>query len=157
MFFQLVQFIRPIFQARFASKKSGGSTSNGRKSNPHFMGFKQINEAKKGNIILRQRGTKFHPGKGVGMGRDFTLFALEDGKVSISYDATRNKSFVNINHQGKSKAQVKRELYNKIDMGEYLAMNQKQRYEHVMGLIKSEETTNTIQTFVQKRKFDLKI
>ena len=91
------------------------------------------------------------------MGRDFTLFALEDGKVSISYDATRNKSFVNINHQGKSKAQVKRELYNKIDMGEYLAMNQMQRYEHVMGLIKSEEATNTIQTFVQKRKFDLKI
>lgn len=66
-----------------AHKKAGGSTSNGRDSQAKRLGVKifggQI--VKAGNIIVRQRGTKFYPGKNVGMGRDHTLFALTAGKV----------------------------------------------------------------------------
>ena len=68
-----------------AHKKAGGSTRNGRDSNPKYLGVKiyggQAVEA--GNIIVRQRGTQFHPGAGVGLGRDHTLFALIDGKVKF--------------------------------------------------------------------------
>ena len=69
-----------------AHKKAGGSTRNGRDSNPKYLGIKiyggQAVEA--GNIIVRQRGTQFHPGQGVGLGRDHTLFALVDGKVEFN-------------------------------------------------------------------------
>ncbi len=68
-----------------AHKKAGGSTRNGRDSNPKYLGVKvfggQAVEA--GNIIVRQRGTRFHPGAGVGLGRDHTLFALVDGTVEF--------------------------------------------------------------------------
>lgn len=68
-----------------AHKKGGGSTSNGRDSNPQFRGVKRYGGEKvvNGNIIVRQCGTVFHPGKNVGMGRDFTLFALADGVVEF--------------------------------------------------------------------------
>ena len=66
-----------------AQKKGVGSSRNGRDSNPKYLGVKmyggQAIEA--GNIIVRQRGTEFHPGAGVGLGRDHTLFALVDGVV----------------------------------------------------------------------------
>jgi large subunit ribosomal protein L27 len=66
-----------------ATKKAGGSTRNGRDSNPKYLGVKagggkQINA---GSIIIRQKGTKYHAGENVGMGRDYTLFALSSGKV----------------------------------------------------------------------------
>jgi large subunit ribosomal protein L27 len=68
-----------------AHKKGQSSTRNGRDSNPKFLGVKtyggQLVSA--GSIIIRQRGTKFHPGKNVGCGRDFTLFALSDGIVEF--------------------------------------------------------------------------
>ena len=68
-----------------AHKKAGGSTRNGRDSNPKYLGVKlyggQAVEA--GNIIVRQRGTQFHPGSGVGLGRDHTLFALTEGHVAF--------------------------------------------------------------------------
>ena len=66
-----------------AHKKSGGSTSNGRDSNPQYRGIKLYSgeTAKAGSIIIRQSGNKWHPGLNVGQGRDFTLFALKDGKV----------------------------------------------------------------------------
>ena len=68
-----------------AHKKGVGSSRNGRDSNPKYLGVKiyggQAVEA--GNIIVRQRGTKFHPGAGVGLGRDHTLFALVDGTVEF--------------------------------------------------------------------------
>ena len=70
-----------------AHKKAGGSTRNGRDSNPKYLGVKiyggQAVEA--GNIIVRQRGTQFHPGAGVGLGRDHTLFALVDGAVKFEH------------------------------------------------------------------------
>jgi len=70
-----------------AHKKAGGSTSNGRDSNPKMRGVKKYGgEAViTGNIIVRQKGTKFHAGEGVGMGKDFTLFALRDGKVKFDW------------------------------------------------------------------------
>jgi large subunit ribosomal protein L27 len=69
-----------------AQKKGVGSTRNGRDSNPKYLGVKlfggQAVEA--GNIIVRQRGTEYHPGTGVGIGRDHTLFALADGTIEFS-------------------------------------------------------------------------
>ena len=68
-----------------AHKKAGGSTRNGRDSNPKYRGVKMYGGqvAKAGSIIVRQCGTKFHPGFNVGMGRDFTLFALIAGVVEF--------------------------------------------------------------------------
>ena len=68
-----------------ASKKGVGSTRNGRDSNPKFLGVKCYGgeTVSTGNIIVRQRGTKFHPGKNVGIGRDDTLFALSVGIVKF--------------------------------------------------------------------------
>ncbi|HAL44471.1 MAG: 50S ribosomal protein L27 [Planctomycetes bacterium GWF2_42_9] len=68
-----------------AHKKGQGSTSNGRDSNPKFRGVKLFGGevAKAGAIIIRQKGTLFQPGYNVGMGRDFTLFALKEGKVTF--------------------------------------------------------------------------
>ena len=69
-----------------AHKKGVGSSRNGRDSNPKYLGVKiyggQAIEA--GNIIVRQRGTQFHPGTGVGLGRDHTLFALTNGTVQFA-------------------------------------------------------------------------
>lgn len=77
-----------------ASKKAGGSTKNGRDSNPKMRGVKRFGgEAiKAGGIIVRQVGTVFHPGNNVGLGRDFTLFALVDGIVKFeNKDRRRQK------------------------------------------------------------------
>ncbi|MCO4752973.1 MAG: 50S ribosomal protein L27 [Bacteriovoracaceae bacterium] len=70
-----------------AHKKSGGSTSNGRDSNPKMRGVKKYGgeTVQTGNIIVRQKGTKFHAGVGVKMGRDFTLYAMTEGKVQFSH------------------------------------------------------------------------
>ena len=67
-----------------AHKKAGGSSKNGRDSNAQRRGIKRYggNVVKAGNILVRQLGTKIHPGINVGMGRDYTLFALVDGVVS---------------------------------------------------------------------------
>ncbi len=66
-----------------AHKKGQSSSRNGRDSNPQYLGVKAFGGEKvsAGSIIIRQRGTKFHPGKNVGLGRDFTIFALIDGTV----------------------------------------------------------------------------
>ena len=81
-----------------AHKKAGGSTRNGRDSNPKYLGVKiyggQAIEA--GNIIVRQRGTQFHPGTGVGLGRDHTRFALIDGKVEFTTKGPKQRRTVNI-------------------------------------------------------------
>jgi large subunit ribosomal protein L27 len=77
-----------------AHKKAGGSSRNGRDSAGQRRGVKRFGGefVRAGNIIVRQLGTKFHPGKNVGLGRDFTLFALIDGLVSFEYkDKMRQK------------------------------------------------------------------
>ncbi len=70
-----------------AHKKSGGSTSNGRDSNPKMRGVKKFGgeAVETGMIIVRQKGTKFHPGPGVKMGRDFTLYSMTTGKVKFGF------------------------------------------------------------------------
>lgn len=81
-----------------AHKKAGGSTRNGRDSNPKYLGVKiyggQAIEA--GNIIVRQRGTHFHAGTGVGLGRDHTLFALADGTVEFKTQGPKGRKFVHV-------------------------------------------------------------
>lgn len=77
-----------------AHKKGVGSSKNGRDSNPKYLGLKKYGGefVKAGNIILRQRGTKFHPGKNVGLGRDYTIFSLIDGVIKFERkDKTRLK------------------------------------------------------------------
>ena len=70
-----------------AHKKSGGSTSNGRDSNPKMRGVKKFGgeTVLTGMIIVRQKGTKFHAGPGVKMGRDFTLYAMTPGQVKFGF------------------------------------------------------------------------
>ena len=69
----------------FAHKKGQGSVKNGRDSNPKYIGFKKYDGevVKAGNIIVRQRGTKYHAGNNMGIGKDHTLFALIDGYVKF--------------------------------------------------------------------------
>ena len=81
-----------------AQKKGGGSTRNGRDSQPKMLGVKAFGGEliSAGSIIVRQRGTKFHPGTNVGLGKDHTLFALVDGHVSFSVKGAMNKSTVSV-------------------------------------------------------------
>jgi large subunit ribosomal protein L27 len=81
-----------------AQKKGGGSTRNGRDSQPKMLGVKVFGgqQISAGAIIVRQRGTKFHAGNGVGMGRDHTLFALVDGSVSFDTKGALNRQTVSV-------------------------------------------------------------
>ncbi|EJL22000.1 ribosomal protein L27 [Caulobacter sp. AP07] len=80
-----------------AHKKSGGSSSNGRDSAGRRLGVKKFGGQKvlAGNIIIRQRGTKFYPGANVGMGKDHTLFALIEGAVGF-ITKRNNRTYVNV-------------------------------------------------------------
>ena len=80
-----------------AHKKGEGSVKNGRDSNSKRLGVKIFGgqAAVAGNILVRQRGTVYHPGKNVGVGKDFTLFALTDGVVEFS-KGRQNRTFVSI-------------------------------------------------------------
>ena len=81
-----------------AQKKGGGSTRNGRDSQPKMLGVKAFGGEliTAGSIIVRQRGTRFHPGTNVGLGKDHTLFALVDGHVSFAIKGAMNKHMVNV-------------------------------------------------------------
>jgi large subunit ribosomal protein L27 len=81
-----------------AQKKGGGSTRNGRDSQPKMLGVKAFGGEliSAGSIIVRQRGTKFHPGTNVGLGKDHTLFALVDGHVSFKVQGSLNKHMVSV-------------------------------------------------------------
>jgi large subunit ribosomal protein L27 len=80
-----------------AHKKGGGSSQNGRDSNSKRLGVKKFGGefVRAGNIIVRQRGTKFKPGLNVGMGKDYTLFAKIDGIVKFEY-LTKDKQIVSV-------------------------------------------------------------
>ena len=81
-----------------AHKKGEGSVKNGRDSNSKRLGVKIFGgqPAIAGNIIIRQRGTVYHPGKNVGVGKDYTLFALSDGVVEFR-KGRQNRTFVSVN------------------------------------------------------------
>ena len=81
-----------------AHKKAGGSTRNGRDSNSKRLGVKRYGgqEVLAGNILVRQRGTRFHAGKNVGLGVDHTLFAKADGVVKFEVKGPKSRQFVTI-------------------------------------------------------------
>jgi len=81
-----------------AHKKAGGSTRNGRDSNPKYLGVKRFGgeSVDAGNILVRQRGTRFHAGENVGVGRDHTLFALSEGKVKFQQRGLPKRKFVSV-------------------------------------------------------------
>ncbi|CAP45029.1 50S ribosomal protein L27 [Bordetella petrii] len=81
-----------------AQKKGGGSTRNGRDSESKRLGVKVFGgqQIPAGSIIVRQRGTRFHPGTNVGIGKDHTLFALIDGKVQFGFKGALNKQVVSV-------------------------------------------------------------
>ena len=81
-----------------AHKKSGGSTRNGRDSNPKYLGVKRYGGQRvtAGTILVRQRGTKFHCGAEVGIGRDHTLFALKDGEVRFQRRGSQQRCYVSV-------------------------------------------------------------
>jgi large subunit ribosomal protein L27 len=81
-----------------AHKKAGGSSKNGRDSESKRLGVKRFGgeRVRAGNILVRQRGTRFHPGTNVGLGRDHTLFATRDGQVVFQTKGPKNRQFVNV-------------------------------------------------------------
>lgn len=81
-----------------AHKKAGGSTRNGRDSNPKMLGVKKFGgqAVVAGNIIVRQRGTHWHAGDNVGIGRDHTIYALVNGKVAFVVKGPNNRKFVTV-------------------------------------------------------------
>ncbi|WP_194756327.1 50S ribosomal protein L27 [Aliidiomarina indica] len=81
-----------------AHKKAGGSTRNGRDSESKRLGVKRYGgeSVLAGNILVRQRGTKFHAGDNVGVGRDHTLFAKVDGKVTFEQRGRQNRKFISV-------------------------------------------------------------
>lgn len=81
-----------------AHKKAGGSTRNGRDSQSKRLGVKRYGGEKvlAGNIIVRQRGTRFHPGSNVGCGHDHTLFAKADGMVKFEVKGPKSRKFVSV-------------------------------------------------------------
>jgi large subunit ribosomal protein L27 len=81
-----------------AHKKAGGSTRNGRDSISKRLGVKRFGGqlVQAGNIIIRQRGTEYHPGVNVGIGKDHTLFALTEGKVVFAVKGTKQRRYVSV-------------------------------------------------------------
>ena len=81
-----------------AHKKAGGSSRNGRDSNSKRLGIKRFGGqlVSAGSIIVRQRGTRFHPGDNVGCGKDHTLFATADGRVVFRVKGPKNRKYVSI-------------------------------------------------------------
>ncbi len=81
-----------------AQKKGGGSTRNGRDSQPKMLGIKAYGgeAVSAGSIIVRQRGTQFHPGENVGIGKDHTLFALIDGRVEFAQKGAQKRRTVRV-------------------------------------------------------------
>ncbi|KAI9339898.1 ribosomal protein L27, partial [Obelidium mucronatum] len=83
-------------QVRHATKKAGGSTSNGRSSQPKHLGVKTGNGARvqAGTVMVKQNGSTWHAGPGVGVARDHTLFALRAGRVAFRFDGVRQRRVV---------------------------------------------------------------
>ena len=81
-----------------AHKKAGGSSKNGRDSESKRLGVKRYSgeHVLAGNIIIRQRGTKFHTGANVGLGKDYTIFATAEGRVNFETKGPKNRKFVSV-------------------------------------------------------------
>ncbi|KAL0026260.1 hypothetical protein WJX77_006630 [Trebouxia sp. C0004] len=108
-------------QIRWASKKQGGSTQNTKDSNPKMLGIKLYGgqHCIPGNIIVRQRGTEYHPGISVGLGRDHTIYALTEGYVKFAYNKLTKRRTISVEllpqhqqqqHEQKALQQVRLQL-----------------------------------------------
>ncbi|KAI9017618.1 ribosomal L27 protein-domain-containing protein [Gaertneriomyces semiglobifer] len=157
-------------QTRWATKKAGGSSKNGRTSKPKYLGFKVLHNAKvnPGTIIIRQRGTQWHPGQNVGMGRDHTLFALIPGRVVLHYDLSRQRRYVSVDDGTlpplPSRPEMKKRLTDSLDLEKYLEMGGEERLAYVQEKIKEiarateEDAQKALKTRLMekgRRKFDL--
>lgn len=126
---------------RSATKKAGGSSRNGRTSQPKYLGFKKYQGASviPGNLILKQRGTQWHPGTGVGLAKDHTIFATVPGRVVLHFDLGRQRRYVSVDDgtlpPQPSKPALKAALVQKVDFAHYLSLTGKQRYDYVMELV----------------------
>ncbi|KAF0687634.1 Aste57867_20618 [Aphanomyces stellatus] len=111
-FFRSLTLASPFVPAqqlvRHASKKSGGSTKNGRDSMSKRLGVKKFGgeAVVSGNIIIRQRGTKYHPSTGVGIGKDHTLFATRDGYVRFWWNTPLKRQEVSVNQNRERQRRV---------------------------------------------------
>ncbi|KAJ3126797.1 54S ribosomal protein L2 mitochondrial [Nowakowskiella sp. JEL0407] len=171
----IVSPISILSQVRFASKKTGGTTKNNRDSQPKYRGIKLQNNAVAGpgKIIVRQVGSKFHEGEGVKRGKDFTLYAVNSGKVRFWFDLERQRRMVSID-DGKypqeilenlmpTKGSVKREIVSRMNSQKYLKMTPIERYQHIREIIqgivaeqKQWKVDNAENMLLNKRrKFDL--
>jgi large subunit ribosomal protein L27 len=130
-------------QIRHATKKSGGSSNNGRTSQPKYLGLKKMHNAQvePGNIIVKQRGTQWHPGAFVGMGKDHSIYALVKGKVVLHYDLETQKRIISVDDGSlpplPSKTAMKAKIAEEIDSVKYLKLDGKGRYDYVMETIAS--------------------
>ena len=99
-------------QRRWATKKAGGSSKNGRDSQGQRLGLKKTHgqHVIPGNILVRQRGTQFHPGDNVGMGKDHTLFATHAGVVQFTTIVNRNRKVISVVPTEDDKMRVRREF-----------------------------------------------
>ncbi len=81
-----------------AHKKAGGSTRNGRDSESKRLGVKMFGgqQVTAGNILVRQRGTQFHPGTNTGLGKDYTIFAKTDGVVKFETKGPKNRKYISV-------------------------------------------------------------
>ncbi|KAI9102053.1 ribosomal L27 protein-domain-containing protein [Phlyctochytrium arcticum] len=128
-------------QVRHATKKSGGSSKNGRTSLPKYLGFKSPHQTvvKPGTIILRQRGTEWHAGTQVGMGRDHTLFALGAGRVVLHYDLARQRRIVSVDDgtlgERASKPEMKKRVAERLDLDKYLGLSAVERLSYVQEVV----------------------
>ncbi|KAI8905967.1 ribosomal L27 protein-domain-containing protein [Gorgonomyces haynaldii] len=157
-------------QQRWATHKASGSTSNGRTSNPKYLGFKKMHgaEVKPGNVIVRQRGTQWHPGTAVGMGRDHTLFSLISGRVVVWYDIAKQRRYVSVDDGTlgplPTRVEMKKKLADSIDAREYVKLDPVGRYEMTMQKIqeltddmakKRTALQNELMTQKGRRRFQL--
>ncbi|TPX48379.1 hypothetical protein SeMB42_g00012 [Synchytrium endobioticum] len=147
-------------QIRPATKKSSGGTSNGRDSNPKHLGIKKGDGSyvKPSQILVRQRGTRFHPGLNVGVGKDWTLHALAYGRVVIHYDLARRRKIISVDDGSNSlnpvttrtQSQAKQMLADSIDIPKYMSLDAVGRYKYVLekesinGSRRSHSTMNYI-------------
>ncbi|KAJ3041991.1 hypothetical protein HDV00_008282 [Rhizophlyctis rosea] len=131
-------------QVRHATKKAGGSSKNGRTSQPKYLGIKIGNNARchPSDILVRQRGFKYHPGKNVTWGRDHTLHALVEGRVVFHYDFARNRRIVSVDDGSLDKPYlptqpyIKEKIIEKVDVEKYVFMSEVEKLDYMEGKVK---------------------
>ena len=134
-----------------AHKKGVGSSKNGRESESKRLGVKLFGgeTAKAGNIILRQRGTKHHPGENTGIGRDHTIYALVDGIV-VFRKGKDNRSYISIQEIGKDSSQFSVFSSQKETIGEIKKNEETVEVVEVVEMVETEEVVEAVEAVVEE-------